>query len=129
MEICHSPPRFLTWKKLDQWTRFTECETRGIIRKSERIIKKKKRRTSEWGPHISWCGGTTRVCTPPNPGRPLSPLIIRLPSGDVSHLLPRVVSCRCLAFGVGTPGSGRGRVQFRQTDSQTQHAAIAKTRR
>lgn len=38
----------------------------------------------ERGPHL---GGTAhRARTPPNLGRPLSPLIIRLPSRDVSHL-------------------------------------------
>lgn len=42
--------------------------------------------------------GGTASCTPPNLGRPLSPLIIRLPSRDVSHLRWRralcPVSCR-----------------------------------
>lgn len=66
------------------------CVCNDAMRGETRRVEEEARRgrkAGERGPHL---GGTahraSRARTPPNLGRPLSPLIIRLPSRDVSHL-------------------------------------------
>lgn len=80
-------------RTIDAW-RYGGRAATAALQRRKRPRRRKRRGEEEEGQSEAHIGGTASR-TPPNLGRPLSPLIIRLPSRDVFHL-PRRCVCVCV---------------------------------